>query len=101
VSPGDSNIPELLVQNALGEPGLGTAIRGLKPKPPASVAVRGTAPSLKSEPLRISGLEAGDPGLQFPDNSEVPNEGAAFVVISVSSTGKFAIAPSVPVAEHI
>jgi hypothetical protein len=65
------------------------------------VALSGTAPSLNSEPLRISGLDAGEPGLQVPDISEVPNPGAAFVVISVASTGKFAIAPAVPVAGHI
>jgi hypothetical protein len=65
------------------------------------VAVSGTAPSLNSEPLRISGLDAGEPGLQVPDISDVPKPAAAFVVISVASTGKFAVAPAVPVAGHI
>lgn len=92
---------ELPAQDALGEPGLGTATRGLRPKPPASVAVSGTAPSLNSEPLRISGLDAGEPGLQVPDISDVPNPAAAFVVMSVASTGKFAVAPAVPAAGHI
>jgi hypothetical protein len=84
----------------LGEPGFGTAIIGLKPKPPASVAVSGTAPLLNSEPLRISGLNAGEPGLQVPDISDVPKPAAAFVVISVASTGKFAVAPAASVAGH-
>jgi hypothetical protein len=65
------------------------------------VAVSGTAPLLNSEPLRISGLDAGEPGLQVPDISDVPNPAAAFVVISVASAGKFAVAPAVPVAGHI
>jgi hypothetical protein len=65
------------------------------------VALSGTAPSLNCELLKIPGLDAGEPELQVPDISDVPNPEAASVVTSVASAGKFAIAPAVPVAGHI
>jgi hypothetical protein len=88
-------------QDALGTAVNGTAMRGLSPDPPPSVTLSGTAPSLNSDPLMIPGLYGAEPALQFPDISDVPNPGAPFVVASVASTGKLAVAPAVTLAGHV
>jgi hypothetical protein len=49
----------------------------------------------------MPGLDAGELGLQLPDIADVPNPGAPFVVISVASTGKFAVVAAIPGAGHI
>jgi hypothetical protein len=99
--PGVSAVVRLLAQEALGVVETGTLIRGLSPDPPASVALSGSAPSLNSDSVMIPGLDAGELALQLPDIADVPNPGAPFVVASVASTGKFALAPAVPVVGHI
>jgi hypothetical protein len=65
------------------------------------VAPVSTAPSLNCDWVIIPGLDAGVPATQDPDIPGVPNPGAAFVVASVASTGKFAVAAAVPVTGHI
>jgi hypothetical protein len=74
--------------------GSGTAIMGLKPVPPASVASSGSAPSLNAGPLIIPGpgggaaslkpgAIAGVNGLQVPASADVPNGAIADVPIVV------------------
>jgi hypothetical protein len=88
-------------QAALGAAVYGTAIRGLRPNPPASVVLSGTAPSLNSDVGMMPGLDAGEPAMQFPDIAEVPNPGVEFVVASVASTGISALAPAVSAVGHV
>jgi hypothetical protein len=73
----------LLSQEVLGAALYGTAIRGLRPNPPASVALSGTAPLLNTDSVMIPGLDAGEPALQLPDIVDVANPGTEFDVTSV------------------
>ena len=93
--------------------GSGTAIRGLKPAPPASVTSSGSAPSLNADPVIIPGLGSGTAllnpaaivgvdGLQVPASADVPNGAIADVAVVVASkpptpTLEFAI----PVIGHV
>jgi hypothetical protein len=93
--------------------GSGTAIRGLKPAPPASVTSSGSAPSLNADPVIIPGLGSGTAllnpaaivgvdGLQVPASADVPNGAIADVPVVVPSkpptpTLEFAI----PVIGHV
>jgi hypothetical protein len=93
--------------------GSGTAIRGLKPAPPASVTSSGSAPSLNADPVIVPGLGSGTAllnpaaivgvdGLQVPASADVPNGAIADVAVVVASkpptpTLEFAI----PVIGHV
>jgi hypothetical protein len=88
------------VQDVVGVCGIGTAMSGLKPEPPASVVPSGTAPSLKSEPLTSPGVGGGDEAAAQPgEASDALNPGVADAVTSVASTGKFAVVPA-PFTAH-
>jgi hypothetical protein len=101
VAPALSKGVGLLGQAELGAGEIGTAIRGLSPDPPPSVALSGTEPSTNSGPLMTPGLDAGEAALQLPDIADVPNPAGAFVVASVPSTGKFAVNPVIPASGQI
>jgi hypothetical protein len=87
-----------LAQDKADVVGAGTATRGLKPAPPASVASSGTAPSLKIESATALGLDDGGDVLQV---TPTPNGVAATPVESVESTGAFVGGFAIPATGHV
>ena len=57
----------------LGQPGAGTAINGLRPDPPPSVTLSGTAPLPNVDVSTAAGEGGAEGGEQFPDKADVPN----------------------------
>ena len=92
--PGVTSIVEPPLHDVAEVAGSGTAIRGLKPAPPASVTSSGNAPSLNADPVIVPGLGGGaallNPGaivgvdgLQVPASADVPNGAIADVPVVV------------------
>jgi pyruvate/2-oxoglutarate dehydrogenase complex dihydrolipoamide dehydrogenase (E3) component len=95
--------------------GSGTATRGLKPAPPASVTSSGSAPSLNADPVIAPGLGGGagllNPGaivgvdgLQVPASADVPNGAIADVPVVVPGkppTLVSVVGFAIPVIGHV
>jgi hypothetical protein len=115
--PGVTSIVEPPLHDVAEVAGSGTAIRGLKPAPPASVTSSGSAPSLNADPVIVPGLGSGTAllnpaaivgvdGLQVPASADVPNGAIADVPVVVpgkppTSTLESVVEFAIPVIGHV